>query len=214
MLNAKKVAGTGGARAKPLDADNYPARLVQVIDLGVQNQRPYQGQEKPPVHEIMLTYELVTEFMLDDEGKPDEARPRWISERMPLYNLSADKAKSTKRYTALDPKMEAEGDWSQMIGKSCLVAVVNREKDGRVYNNVGAVSPPVKGMAIAELVNEGKVFDQDTATSEEFFNLPDWIQGIIREGLDFPGSKLHRLLEGGEVEPEPEVGEASDDLPY
>jgi len=181
-LNANKVAGAG-PKATPLAPDNYPARVVQIIDLGVQNQRPYKGVEKPPINEIMVTYELTSEFMLDDEGNEDKERPRWVSERMAFHNLRADKAKSTKRYMALDPKGECEGDFTQLVGRPCLVAIVNNEKDGRVYNNVGAVSPPVKGMDIPGLVNEGKVFDLDSATAEDFAALPEWIQGIIRDGL-------------------------------
>ena len=75
-LNASKVPSGGGAKFDPLDPGTYPARLVQVVDLGLQPQKPYNGKEKPPVHMIHTTYEFVDEFMLDDEGQPDETKPR------------------------------------------------------------------------------------------------------------------------------------------
>ena len=72
MLNAKKRQYTNRPPVELLEANNYPARVVQVIDLGLQAQRPYQGKDKPPAYEIMLTYELGTEFMRDE----DEIKPR------------------------------------------------------------------------------------------------------------------------------------------
>ena len=205
-LNAKKVQGAGGPKAPALEPENYMARLVQVIDLGVQNQRPFQGREKPPAQEIMLTYELAGEFMPDDDGNPDEQRPRWISERMPLHNLRADKAKSTKRYMALDPKLSYGGDFSQLLGKACLVAIVNNEKDGRVYNNIGGVTQPLKGVPVPDLVNDPVAFDFDEPDLDVFLSMPDWIQGIIKDALNYKGSKLQAAVEGTPVEePEPEA---------
>src|SRR6187402_3731535 len=117
-LNANKPQ-TGGKKFAPqanIEAGVYPARLVQLIDLGLQAQRPYQGKDKAPVQEIMLTYELVDEFMKDEEGKDIEDKPRWVSETLPFHGLFADKAKSTQRYLAFDPKQEYEGDFSKAVG--------------------------------------------------------------------------------------------------
>src|SRR5574341_1285327 len=83
-------------KTPPLDPGVYPTRLVQLIDLGLQPQRPYQGKEKPPAHEIMMTYEFVDEFLKDENDEDIEDKPRWYSETLPLYSLEADKAKSTQ----------------------------------------------------------------------------------------------------------------------
>lgn len=207
-LNANK-AGNNLPRAEALEPENYMARLVQVIDLGVQAQRPFQGKEKPPAQEIMLTYELATEFMKDDEGEDDETRPRWLSERIPLFNLKSERAKSTKRYLALDPKQAHKGDFSKLVGLPCLVAVVNNERDGRVYNNVGGITQPLKGIPVPELKNEPVVFDLDDPDLDTFLSFPEWVQGVIKDGLNFRGSKLDKLLGG---EDEPEVVDVNDDV--
>ena len=102
-LNAKTASSGGGMNIEPLEPGTYPARLVQVVDLGVQAQRPYQGKEKDPVQEILLTYEFVDEFLKDEDGNEETDKPRWLSESMPLFNLSSERAKSTLRYNALDP---------------------------------------------------------------------------------------------------------------
>lgn len=213
-LNANKAGNNAGPKAPALDPDNYMARVVQVIDLGVQNQRPFQGKEKPPAHEIMLTYELVTEFMPGEDDEPDEDKPRWVSERFPLHNMKADRAKSTKRYLAIDPKQKFKGDFAALVGQPCLVTIVNNERDGRVYNNVGGISQPLKGIPVPELKNEPVVLDLDAPDLDVFLALPEWIQKIIKEGLTYPRSKLAYMLEGDDAPQDgPEEVEVDDDFP-
>lgn len=199
MLNANKVP-SGGKQFEPqlIEAGTYPSRLVQVIDLGLQAQRPYQGQEKKPAREIMLTYELSDEFMKDEEGNDLEDKPRWLSENIPLHNLSNDKAKSTKRYYALDPKNEANGDWSQLVTTPCMVTVVSNENksSGKTYNNISSVSSmrPREAANLPELKNPPKVFDLDSPDLTIFLSLPEWLQNKIKDNLEFGGSKLEKLL--------------------
>ena len=96
-LNAKRAGGGSNkdfVEQELLEPGTYPVRVVQIIDLGVQPQRPFKGEQKPPVHQIQLTYEFVDEFLKDEDGNELEDKPRWLSESFPLYNLSSDRAKS------------------------------------------------------------------------------------------------------------------------
>lgn len=199
-LNAKN-AGNGGGNEnriaqKNLEPGNYPARLVQVLDLGLQAQRPFQGKDKPPVQEIGLTYELVDEFMKDEDGNDILDKPRWISEQIPLHNLKADRAKSTLRYNALDPQGVFGGDFSQLVDTPCMVTVVNNTSGDKVYDNVGAVGPMRARDAaqLPPLVNEAKVFDLDAPDKAVFESLPQWLQDKIRSNLNFNGSPLQKLV--------------------
>lgn len=218
MLKAK--ANAGGNRPAPelLVAGNYPARVVQVIGLGLQPQRPWEGQEKPPAYELMVTYELVSEFMKGEDGEPDPEKPRWISERFALFSLNSELAKSTKRYVALDPSKEYDGDWSQLVGKPCLVNLVQNvsKSNGKTYNNVGAISPPIVGMEVAPLVNDTRVFDPEEPDMEVWAVIPEWIQEIITSNLEFPGSKLAAELGAGDTEatPQPDPEPVLEDTPF
>lgn len=234
-LNAGKLKlNTTSSRTpqEALEPDSYPARVVQVLDLGVQPQRPFQGQEKPPKHEIMLTYELTDAFMKDENGEDDPEKPRWISERFPILPLQAERAKSTQRYKAIDKANKFEGDFAKLIGAPCSVLVTQYKsaKDGIVRNGVGAVSPVMRGTVLPELVNEGKVFSLEDPDIEVFRSLPEWLQDLIKSNLEFRGSHLESLLEGApapkEKAPAPEpkakpapkkaepVEEDEDDLPW
>lgn len=202
-LNGYKApkAGGGGNRVEQptLDVGNYPARLAQMIDFGVQPQRAYKGEDKPPAHEVMFTYELVDSFMVDEAGNELEDKPRWISETFPFRNLEQDLAKSTKRYKALDPNEDFNGDFPALIARPCTVTIVhgdNKKNPDRPYENVGNVSPmrPKEAAACPELKNTPRVFLMDEPDMEVFHAFPEWIQTKLKENLNFQGSALQKAL--------------------
>lgn len=202
-LNAKNVPRQNNGKKQPiLDVGTYPARVVRIIDLGLQEQRPYQGKEKPPVHEIMMTYELLDAFMVDEDGNDIEDKPRWISETFPLHNIDVDLAKSTKRYKSLDPNMDFDGDFTKLVGMPCNVTIVHGEgrgpNAGKTYENIGSVTAMRAKDAgkASELVNESAVFTLDEPNAEVFNKLPDWLKDKIKGNLEFHGSALQEMLEG------------------
>jgi hypothetical protein len=228
-LNAKNAGnGKKDRIEQPLiEPGVYPARLVQLIDLGLQAQRPYKGQDKAPVQEIMLTYELVDCFMVNEAGEEVADKPRWISETLPFYGLFADKAKSTQRYHAFDPKDAFDGDFSKAVGLPINVTLVNNIVGEKVYTNVANVAAmrPRDAAACPELQNPAKTFDLDAPDMEVYNKLPKWIQEKIQENLTFQGSVLEGVLKGKPAAPAKEAkapkAEApkappaeDDDLPY
>lgn len=222
--NESKNAAGGGGAPPPLDPGSYPARLVIVADLGLQEQRPYQGQEKPPAYEILTTYELLDEFMQDEDGEDILDKPRWFSESFPLYSLGSERAKSTKRYLSLDAESVYEGDWSSLVGSPCILTLVNNpgkgKNVGKVFTNIAGVSTmrPKEVAKAPALVNPEVMFDMDSPDMESFVALPEWIQTKIKGGLEYEGSKLADLVSDasmGELEEkvsEEEVDE--DEVPY
>lgn len=209
-LNAKNVpsGGTPRERPEPLDAGSYPARLVQVLSLGVQPQRPFKGEEKAPKLELMLTYEFLDEFLKDEDGEDIEDKPRWLSETLPFNNLDADLAKSTKRYYALDANAEHGGDWAALVGTPCVVTIVQNEGTGKnagsVFENIAAVSAmrPKEAAKAPELVNPPKVFDFYDPDMEIFLSLPQWLQDKMKGAVDFGGSALEKAIKAGPVKDE------------
>lgn len=205
-LNANKIpnnSGNGNNGEPELEAGVYPARVVQIIDLGLQPQAPYQGKDKPPAYMISMTYELVDVFMLDEEGNELEDKPLWRSETFPIHNLTADMAKSTKRYNALDPEGVHEGDFSKLLDTPCNVTLVINKKGEKTYVNVASVSAmrPRDSAKCPELKNEARFFDLDDPDLEVFNGLPKWIQEKITSNLEYAGSPLEALLEGKEEKP-------------
>lgn len=209
MALVAQKSGNNGPRVeqKPIEPGVYPARLVQLIDLGLQAQRPYQGKEKAPAQEIMLTYELVDCFMLDEAGKEVEDKPRWVSETLPLFGLFADRAKSTQRYKAMDPTEAHGGDFSQLIGTPINVTIVNNAVGDKLYTNVANLGPmrPKDAEKCPELKNPSKIFDVDNPDMEVFKSLPQWIQDKIKKNLNYQGSKLEKLAGSAPAEKKEEA---------
>lgn len=207
-LNAKKVSGGGNkefVEQEILEAGVYPGRMVQVIDLGLQAQRAFQGKDKPPAQEIMLTYELVDTFMKDEDGEELEDKPRWVSEVIPLHNLKADRAKSTLRYKALDPTEEFGGDFSQLVDIPCNITLVQNVKGDKTYVNVAGIAAmrPKDAQKCEPLKNEAKVFDLDEPDMDIYNSLPEWIQDKIKANLNFKGSALEKNLGAAPKNPDP-----------
>lgn len=187
-----------GVDQPSIPAGVYPGRIVQLVDLGLQPQKPYAGKEKPPASELILGYELVDEFMKDEDGNDVLDKPRWISETLPVYGLDADKAKSTQRYLALDPDQKFGGDFVQLVGLPCNIAIVNNKVGDKTYDNVASISPmrPRDAANCPELKNAPRVFDLDAPDLASFTAFPKWIQDKIKGNLNFKGSKLEKLLGG------------------
>ena len=213
-LNAKKAPKAGGNKdiveQEVLDPGSYPARVVSIIDLGLQPQRPYQGQEKPPKQEIKITYELLDEFCLDKDGEEMEDKPRWVSEDIPFNNLDVDLAKSTKRYNALDPEGALEGDFTKLLGLPCLVTLNVTEgkgkNSGRKFNNVTVIAQmrAKDAKKAPELVNDAKFFSCSEPDLDVFRSLPEFQQNKIKDNLEYNGSVLQKLLSPSEGEvPDP-----------
>ena len=199
-LNLNNIPGGGGKKFTPqanIAPGTYPARVVQLIHLGLQAQRPFKGVDKPPAQELMVTYELVDEFMKDEVGKDIEDKPRWISETFPLHSLDNEKARSTARYHVFDPTGDVlKGDITQIITLPCNVTIVNNASGDKVYDNVGNLSAmrPRDAMQCPELKNPTKVFLCENPDIEVFKSLPKWIQEKITSNLNFKGSKLEALI--------------------
>lgn len=194
--NNSKNIGSGSSQILPIEAGTYPARLVMVVDLGLQPQPAFQGQEKPPAYTVLTSYEFLDEFLKDEDGEDMLDKPRWLSEFFPLYSLGSERAKSTKRYNALDTTGVHNGNWGELLETPCMVTVVINEGKKGPRNNISNVSPmrPKEAEKAPKLVNEALSFDMDSPSLEAFNRLPAWIQERIKNGLEFKGSKLDSLL--------------------
>ena len=215
-LNAKKKQAPkgNGPKQEAIEVGTYEGRVVEIIDLGLQKQRPYKGQEKPPKQMIRITYELCDEFCLDEDGNEMEDKPRWVSEEIPFSPMTADLAKSTKRYNAIDPDDVNDGDFTGLLGFPCMISVgVYINKAGEERNEVTDVVKIAKKKAakLPELVNEARYFDVDEPDLAMFLTFMDWLQEKIKGNLEFKGSKLEALLNGEEYKEPVENGQDEDE---
>lgn len=208
MPNMNKVPSAPKKQRALIEDGQQVARIVQVIDLGLQNQRPFQGQEKPPAYELYITLEFPDQ-RIEIDG---ESKPMWKSTRFKLS--SDDRSTCYKWYTRLDPKNNFKGEWTDLINTPCLAFITHQQGKGknsdRVFDNISDINGIVKGMTVAPLENDPVVFDLMSPNMEVFESLPDFLQGIIKENLEYDGSKLQRKVEGEPARVTASVGDGED----
>lgn len=193
-----KATGSSLPPIEPVEAGTYPARLVGAIDIGVQPQPAYKGQEKPPAHEVIFIYELLDEFLKDEDGNDQEDKPRWQSERLKFYGREAEKSKIASRYAALDPTNEHGDNVDPLLGVPVMVTLVHNPRKGEgVWVNVDNVAPMrAKDAAKApELVNDPILFDMDEPNMEVWERVPAWVKKLITSALNYDGSDLQALVD-------------------
>ena len=179
-----------GSDYKPVDAGNYAATCIRVIDLGTQTTN-YQGEEKS-ARKIRLFWEI-PDVTVEWEG---QQRPALISS---TYTASLHEKASLRkvleswRGRAFTPDELKGFDTKNVLGAPCLLNVVHTEKDGRTYANVATVSPLIKGMAKPAVTGPLINFDLDEFEPEVLDGLHDKLRDQIK------ASPEYRALTAGEA---------------
>lgn len=171
---------------------NYPipsegmqcAILTQIVGLGLQSQRPYQGQEKPPAKMVQFTYELYND--IHDFG--GDQKPLIISESMQFSGH--EKSRLYKRVSGIDPGLrQTGGDLSKMVSTPVMLQIVHQQgkgtNAGRTFANIGAVTPMPKGMPVPQgTFNPCFLYDPYAHDEEIFQKLPQFLKDKINARLD------------------------------
>lgn len=201
-FNAKDLPTSGGNRPpiEALDSGTYPGRVVGIVLLG-EHAQEFKGEVKPPKPNLGVVYEFLDEFLKDEDGNDLTDKPRWLTEIFPFHSNTSEKAKSTQRYTALDQKLEHGWDFSKLLGMPCSITVVQDpgkgKNEGRIFNKITNVSAmrPKEAANAPRLVNPAFLFDFDEPDIDNWNKLPEWLKNTSKKALNFPGSKLEKMLE-------------------
>lgn len=182
-----------------LEDGNHLARIVSVIDLGLQAQTDWQTKEATdPKKIVMITFETPTELITykDKEGN-EVTKPRWISKD---YNLSMhEMAALRKLVDAIKPDIKS---LDELLNVPCMINI-----GSTVTGNakIVGVSKPMKGMEIGELYGDAFHFDFSHPNMELFNGLLKWQQNKIKDALDYDG------FADGDV---PTARTGTDDIPF
>ena len=186
-----KYKSGGGKKFPPVGAGTYPARIAQIIDLGLQKDS-YQGEEsvKP---KLFITFELPTK-KIEIDG---EMKPRWISREY---------TKSTHEMSALTSVIMAvcpdASSFEDLLGKPCLIQT-GLTSGGN--DKIISVAPEMEGMVTPPLANGTVFYDLEHPSQAIYDNLPRFLQ----EKID------NRIVQGKPAAPSKDPFEGTDeDLPF
>jgi len=158
---------------------SYPARIVQVLDLGKQED-DYKG--KVTVRDkIWITFELPTETITID----NEEKPRWISKD--FTKSFGEKALLTKVLNAAFDTSEVPEieSFKEFLGREMLIEIGSTSTGKDKW--IGAMKLP-KGMSVAPLANNTVYFDMDNPDADVLNSLPDFLQEKITSSESYDGT--------------------------
>lgn len=161
----------------------HKAICYRVIDLGTQ-ETTFNGQPKKQ-HKILVSWELPDELMSD--GRPFTIGQRYTWSMSEKASLRAD-LESWRGVPFTEKDFGADGfDIKNIVGKGCLLTVVQESKNGKTYANIKSISKLMKGMDVPPLRNEQIYLwlHPDRWEPSVFHKLSQGIQGSIMKSPEY-----------------------------
>ncbi len=175
-----------------------PARIAQVIDIGVQARPDFKGKAKSPVPQVLINIELVTdEYEFDGKKVKHRLAPKAfniVSRSSEMYGNSA----ICGFLNDVDPQDSVKGKLTDLVDKPCLATVVHvagtGKHLGRTFANIKRVMQPPEGYPVPALSTPTTVFSFDEPTAEAWATIPEFIKTKIKLALNYKGSKVEDLV--------------------
>lgn len=192
-LNIADIKRVGGTVSKKKDYGRLPdgthsARIVSVIDMGLQEQTHWQtrtnkgpdGVALDPKRIVMITFETPDEMLTYTDKEDNEVtKPRWMSKE---YTLSFhEMAALRKLVNAIKPDIES---LDELLNLPCNITIGSTNTGNA---KITAVSNVKKNEVIGELQNDSFHFDFSNPDMDLFNGLLKWQQDKIKEALDYDG---------------------------
>lgn len=171
---------SGGKDFGRVDEGTYPARIVQVVDFGIQPQTDWQtGEPTASKPRVMITWEFPTSRIELENDEGTQSLPRWLGKEFTLSN--SPKSNLIKLVGALAPRATS---LDELVNIPCMVQV-GSTSGGKA--KVVQVLPSMEGMDVATLENDASFFDFSDPNEDLFKALPKWQQGKVLEAENYEG---------------------------
>lgn len=175
------VGGSGGGDFKRAPSGSHIAVCNMVADVGLQ---PGSQQYPSPKRKLYLRFEIPGERVeYEKDGKQVEG-PLTIGS---FYTASMnEKATLRKHLEGWRGKgfSDAEAelfDISKLLGKACMLNVIETESGGKTYSNIAGIGKLPKGIPEPQAENPLLYFADDD--DSKFGQLPKWLQEKIQGQL-------------------------------
>jgi len=180
-LTAKR---TGGKMFDPLSQGLHHAICYAVYDLGTQ----YQERFDKHIRKVLIAWEIPGERSDIEKDGREVSLPRAISKQ--YTNSLHEKAQLRKDLESWRGKafteIELEGfDLTKLLGANCMIQVIHKKKDDKVYANVANIVSLPKGVDKRNPENELKYFSFEEEGANIPEATPEWIATIIKASTEW-----------------------------
>ncbi|MDC1406071.1 hypothetical protein N8314_00790 [Akkermansiaceae bacterium] len=175
-----------------LEDDVYPARIVKVVFLGSQPQKPYKGKEKPDAVMARVTYEIIGEVITQTRDGESKELVAQISEKLTVPRGGQTMGKMANLLKTVIGREETfadTDDYKQLLNKEVNVQIDKYTSTHGTFNGVKSVTAlGNKAKANLEEAQLGQEFFCPYTNSDEmkllWSQLPPWQQDIIKSASD------------------------------
>lgn len=211
------IAKENGGTSIPNLADGvYTAISSMLIDLGVQRNEKFDKDQR----KFILIWNVIGETVKIG----DSELPRTINKE---YGFSLNEKSNLRkdleswRGQAFTEE-ELRGFYlSNILNKGCQLQIINKESNGKQYNNIAGIMALAKGMQVEQL-EETIVFDMEEPESWNNYNkVPAWIKEKIKKAINLIETGFDKYVEEYEKEHGEEeipsydkIIESDDNLPF
>ena len=167
----------------PVPAGNHIAICSRFIDLGTQIVE-WKGAQKTQ-RKVLISWELPNELMTEGEyaGQPFTIGRRYTWSMSEKANLRHD-LESWRGKAFIDDDFSGPNRFNikNIIGKGCMLSIVQESKDGSTYSNIKSVAAIPKGMTVPPPINKPVYFslERELFDALVFDALSDRIKETIR----------------------------------
>jgi hypothetical protein len=172
----------GGKRTSKVEAGTHIALVYAVVDVGMQ---PGSAAYPAPKRKLWLGFELPNTTMTIKRDEEEVTVPvrLWRSLAVSMHEKSTMRKvfqglrgapfKSDQEAYAFDP--------FSVLGKVCMVPVVNKVVGENTYDNPGDPMPVMKGLPVdgLKLSDKPLKYDTDAPDAADYSALPEWLRNQI-----------------------------------
>lgn len=170
------VGGSGGD-FKRVPAGSHIAVCNLVVDVGLQ---PGSGQYPKPRRKVYIRFEVPGERVeFEKDGKTVEGPLSIGSFFTASMNEKAVLRKALEgwRGKAFTDEEAASFDVSSILGKPCMLSVVEDTYNGKTYSNIASISGVPKGVPAPKAENALLFYSDDKP--DQYDALPEWLRKKI-----------------------------------
>jgi len=208
-----------GGEFTPVPAGLHLARCYRIVDLGTQTVE-YMGETKQQ-RKIMLGWEL--------HGKDDSGNELVTNTGNPLaifknYTLSWNEKANLRtdlqgwRNKPFTEEEMRRFDISSILGAWCMLNVIQRPgKNGKMYSNVGSISPVppiVKQAGLPPAVNPNQIFRLAEPDYDLFETFGKGLKEKIQASPEWQAKQAKKPAQNAVKAPSSGFDDMEDDLPF